>query len=186
MFRASDLEVRSTAGVVSPSPGKLSGYAAVFDSPTDLGEFEETVRPGAFTRALAERGASILALYDHEHRSVLGRTGAGTLRLREDSRGLAFDLDLPDTSLGRDLAVLVQRGDVAGCSFAFRCYPEGDAWGARHARVTRELRAVELHEITITPTPAYSDTTVALRSKPSAPIRMFMLDPRRAWLETCR
>lgn len=186
MFRASDLEIRSTAGISSPSPGKLEGYAAVFDSPTNLGEFTETVRPGAFTRALAERGDSILALYDHERRSVLGRTGAGTLSLREDSRGLAFELDLPDTTLGRDLAVLVKRGDVSGCSFAFRCYDDGDAWDSRNGSLVRELRSVELREITITPEPAYADTTVALRSRPKPPITFFTLDPRRAWLETCR
>lgn len=186
MFRASDLEIRSTVGITSPSPGRLEGYAAVFGAPADLGEFTESVRPGAFTRALAERGDSILALYDHERRSVLGRTGAGTLSLREDSRGLAFALELPDTSLGRDLAVLVKRGDVSGCSFAFRCYDDGDAWEVRGGTVHRELRSVELHEITITPQPAYADTSVALRSKPKAPIKVFWLDPRRAFLETCR
>ncbi len=186
MSQASDLEIRSTAGLSSPSPGKLSGYAAVFNSPANLGEFDETVRPGAFTRALAERGENILALYDHERRSVLGRTGAGTLKLREDSRGLSFELDLPDTGMGRDLAVMVQRGDVSGCSFAFRCHQDGDAWTTRNGRMARELRSVELQEITITPMPAYIDATVALRSRPSAAIQMFMVDPRRAWMDTCR
>jgi HK97 family phage prohead protease len=181
-----ELEIRTAAGISSPSPGKLAGYAATFDSPADLGEFVETVRPGAFTRALAERKDGILGLYDHERRSVLGRTGAGTLRLREDARGLAFELDLPDTGLGRDVAVLVGRGDVSGCSFAFRTYPDGDAWEMRGGKVYRELRSVELHEITITPQPAYADTSVALRNKPKPPIRMFMLEPRRAWLDTCR
>lgn len=189
MFRSPDLEIRSTAGITSPSPGKLEGYAAVFDSPTNLGEFTETVRPGAFTRALAERGGSILALYDHERRSVLGRTGSGTLQLREDSRGLAFTLALPDTTLGRDLAVLVQRGDVSGCSFAFRCYDNGDAWEMRNGTMHRDLRSVELSEITITPQPAYADTSVAVRT---ASLRRFIaapvalnLDTRREWLGLC-
>ncbi|MEZ5462323.1 HK97 family phage prohead protease [Dokdonella sp.] len=187
MFPASDLEIRTTAGLTSPSPGRLAGYAAVFDSPADFGEFTETVRPGAFTRALAERGAAILALYDHERRSVLGRTGAGTLKLKEDARGLAFELDLPDTSLGRDLAVMVGRGDVNGCSFAFRCYADGDAWSSNGGRVTRELRSVELHEITITPQPAYANTEVALRSRPVDYSKSPTFnDTRRAWLETCR
>jgi len=185
MSPSPDLEIRSTAGITSPSPGKLEGYAAVFNAAADLGEFVETVRPGAFTRALAERGENILALYDHERRSVLGRTGAGTLNLREDAKGLAFTLALPDTTLGRDLAVLVQRGDVSGCSFAFRCYDYGDAWEIRNGTMYRELRSVELSEITITPQPAYADTSVAVRSLP-VQIYRAANDPRRAWLETCR
>lgn len=159
------LEVRSGTGLASPSPGKLAGYAAVFDSPADLGPFVEVVRSGAFTRSLRTPGA-ILALFDHERRSVLGRVSAGTLRLQEDQRGLAFELDLPDTSVGRDLAVLVQRGDVAGCSFGFVVPVDGDAWSTRGDKLTRELHNVDLHEITVTPTPAYTDTEVAMRSMP--------------------
>lgn len=159
------LEIRAGTGLALPSPGRLAGYAAVFDAPADLGPFVEVVRPGAFTRSLRQPGA-IMALYDHERRSVLGRVSAGTLRLQEDQRGLAFELDLPDTSVGRDLAVLVQRGDVAGCSFGFVVPGGGDAWGTRGDKLTRELHNVDLHEITITPTPAYADTEVAMRSMP--------------------
>lgn len=137
----------------------------MFDSPTDLGPFFEVVRPGAFTRSLKD--GDILALYDHERRSVLGRLSAGTLRLREDARGLAFELDLPDTTVGRDLAVLVQRGDVAGCSFGFMVPEGGDTWVTRADKPMRELRSVNLREITITSMPAYADTTVAMRCMPS-------------------
>ncbi len=180
-----DIEVRSTAGVTSPSAGRLVGYAAVFGASADLGDFTESVRAGAFTKTLATRNGNVLALYDHERRSVLGRTGAGTLKLSEDSKGLAFDLSLPDTTLGRDLAVLVERGDVAGCSFAFVC--DADKWETRGKTLHRDLLAVTLHEITITPSPAYADTAVAMRSRPKA-FQMIVVggNTRRAWLDTCR
>jgi HK97 family phage prohead protease len=161
------LEVRTAAGLSLPSPGKLAGYAAVFDSPADLGQFVEVVRPGAFAASLRTNQGGILALYAHERRSVLGRVSAGTLRLQEDHRGLAFEVDLPDTTVGRDLAVLVQRGDVAGCSFGFVVPPGGDRWESRADKPLRELRSVDLHEITITSTPAYRDTTVAVRCMPA-------------------
>jgi hypothetical protein len=160
------LEVRTATGLALPSPGKLVGHAAVFDSPADLGEFVESVRPGAFTRSLRQPGA-IMALYDHERRSILGRVSAGTLRLQEDAKGLAFEIDLPDTSVARDLAVLVQRGDVSGCSFGFVVPKGGDRWEQRNGKLTRELLNVDLREITITPNPAYADTTVARRSMPT-------------------
>lgn len=176
------LEVRSASGLALPSPGKLVGHAAVFDTPADLGEFVEVVKPGAFTRSLEQPGA-IMALYDHERRSVLGRVSAGTLRLWQDTKGLGFELALPDTSVGRDLAVLVERGDVSGCSFGF-IMPEGGAvWTTRGAKPMRELRTVDLREITITPTPAYADTSVAKRSMPgprdSSPLALQL-----AWFET--
>lgn len=175
------LEVRTADGLTLPSPGKLVGHAAVFDSPADLGEFVEVVRPGAFTRSLQQPGG-IMALYDHERRSVLGKVSAGTLRLWQDAKGLSFELDLPDTSVGRDLAVLVQRGDVSGCSFGFLTPEGGDRWQQRGDKLTRELRNVDLREITITPLPAYRDTCVAKRSMPS-----FWEDPlrlQRAWMAT--
>lgn len=180
-----DTEVRSTAGITSPSAGRLVGYAAVFDASADLGDFTETVRAGAFTKTLATRSGNVLALYDHERRSILGRTGAGTLKLSEDRKGLAFDLSLPDTTLGRDLAVLVERGDVAGCSFAFVC--DADQWEMRGKTLHRDLLAVSLQEITITPTPAYADTAVALRSRPKQYQCFFVGgNTRAAWLDTCR
>lgn len=158
------LEVRTAVELRATSAGRLEGYAAVFGTPSqDLGGFTESVRPGAFARSLASP-AGILALYDHDTRSILGRVGAGTLRLAEDSRGLHFEVDLPKTSIGSDLSVLVQRGDVAGASFAFTTPAGGDHWSLRGGDPHRELLDVDLHEITVTANPAYLDTEVAKRS----------------------
>ena len=161
------IEVRSVAELRSPSNGRLEGYAAVFDSQSrDLGGFTESVSPGAFTRTLNAKN-SVLALFDHDRKSILGRTGAGTLELVEDRHGLAFSIALPKTTLGNDLAELVKRGDVSGASFAFTVPKGGDRWTRENRSVHRELLDVNLHEITITPDPAYLDTTVAKRSMPS-------------------
>lgn len=177
-----NLEIRTAGGLTLPSPGKLVGHAAVFDSPTDLGEFVEVIRAGAFTRSLTAP-AGIMALFDHERRSVLGKVGSGTLRLWQDAKGLAFELNLPDTSVGRDLAVLVERGDVSGCSFGFITPEGGDKWDTRGAKPMRELRSVDLREITITPTPAYHDTTVAKRSLPNG-VASEALAIHRLWFQT--
>ena len=143
----------------------LYGYAALFNSETNLGEFSEVIRPGAFARTLsAPTAANIKAVYEHDHRSLLGKVGSSTLRLREDEKGLAFELDLPDTTLGRDLAELVKRGDVSGCSFGF--IPSKETWLDN----LRELRDVDLFEITLTASPAYPETSVQVRSK--QPLRL--------------
>jgi hypothetical protein len=74
---------------------RLEGYAATFGAEARIGSFVETIAPGAFRASLA---GDVLALMDHDGGKVLGRTKSGTLRLTEDSRGLAFSLDLPDTA----------------------------------------------------------------------------------------
>jgi HK97 family phage prohead protease len=177
-----ELEIR-TSGGIRAAGGRLEGYAAVFNSETTLPGFTEIIRSGAFTKSLLE-GRNVSALYQHNDAALLGTTRGGTLQLSEDSHGLKFSLALPSTSYGRDVGILVDRGDIQGCSFGFTVPDGGDAWTERNdGDWLRELRSVTLHEITITPNPAYADTTVALRSMPSfweAP------NAHKLWLETCR
>ena len=177
-----ELEVRST-GELRSNGRTVTGRAATFNSEANLGHFVEIIRQGAFRKSL-DAGDNIRALYDHESSALLGTTRGGTLKLREDAHGLAFELALPSTTHGNDLAVLIDRGDVAGCSFGFQVREGGDRWEQRGGQVVRELLDVELHEVTLTHDPAYADTTVALRSRPSR----WNLNPdlmaRRMWLET--
>ena len=173
------LEVRST-GELRSDGKKLHGYAAIFNSETDLGGFVEVIRNGAFRKSL-EGSSNIRALYHHQGDALLGTTRSKTLKLREDPHGLAFELDLPATTHGKDLAILVERGDVAGCSFGFRVRDGGDRWEQRGAQLVRELLDVELSEVTLTADPAYADTSVALRTRKA----IINNDTRRLWLETC-
>ncbi len=139
----------------------LQGYAAVFGVQAVIGSFIETIKPGAFRASLLNPALDVLALMDHDPTRLLARTSSETLRLQEDARGLAFVLDVPDTTTGRDVLALAQRGDLGGCSIGFRATDE--AWPARDRR---ELRAVDLVEISIVQAfPAYSQTTVTARSR---------------------
>jgi uncharacterized protein len=154
--RAAPIEFR-TAG------RHLTGYAATFGTPAQIGGFTESIRAGAFRDALAG-SPDILALVDHDAGKLLGRTRSGTLRLAEDSRGLAFEIDVPDTQLGHDVLAMAARGDLGGMSFGFRVGPGGDAWNA--AGDQRELRAVGLIEVSVVHAfPAYSQTTVSARAR---------------------
>ncbi|MBB6192903.1 hypothetical protein FHS51_003157 [Sphingobium wenxiniae] len=138
---------------------RIEGYAATFNAEANLGAFRERIAPGAFRSALS---GDILALLDHDPGNVLGRTRSGTLRLSEDSRGLAFSLDLPETQAGRDVLALAKRGDLGGMSFGFTVPKGGESWSGE----TRTLRTVDLKEISIVQAwPAYPDTEIALRSR---------------------
>jgi HK97 family phage prohead protease len=142
----------------------IAGYAAVFNEETDIGgAFREVIAPGAFKGTLDR---DIRALVDHDSGRVIGRSKAGTLRLSEDAHGLAVEVDLPDTSDGRDLAVSLERGDISGMSFGFRV--THDEWDETKEIPTRTIRAVELFEVSAVAFPAYDGTELALRSRDQA------------------
>lgn len=159
-------EIRASgaaAALSAENDGKtVAGYAAVFNSPTSIcGLWDEVIEPGAFTDTLRS-GQDVLALYSHEIERLLGRQSAGTLRLSQDDKGLAVEIDLPDTSDGRDVGVLVQRGDLKGMSFGF-CVTKQE-WDETVTPPRRTIMAVDLYEVTITADPAYEDTEIGMRS----------------------
>ena len=152
-----DLELRAVEGDARTA----TGYAALFDVETDIGGYwKETLAPGCFSKSLRER--DVVALHSHDTGRVVGRTGAGTLTLREDATGLAFSNDLPDTSDGRDLAVQIERKDIPGMSFGF--ITRKQEWDETVDPPKRTILEADLYEITYTAFPAYPDTTVGLRS----------------------
>lgn len=139
----------------------IAGYAAVFNSSADIGGyFREIILPGAFADTL--KTADVRAYFDHDRGRVLGRSRAGTLRLTEDAKGLAVEIDLPDTSDGRDVRALLERGDVDGMSFGFMV--THDEWDETSDPPTRTIHKIDLREVSVVSEPAYDDTSIALRS----------------------
>lgn len=159
-------ERRTFAGTVEfRAEGKkliAAGYAATFDKLSqNLGGFVEKVAPGTFAKTLQEQ--DIRALFNHDENYVLGRLASGSLRMEEDLTGLAYEIDLPDTSAGRDVANLLQRGDVSGSSFGFRTI--ADEWSETETGFPlRTLTQVSLRDVGPVTFPAYTDSTSALRS----------------------
>jgi HK97 family phage prohead protease len=145
-----DFEIRETQDGMF-----FEGYAAVFDSPSEPLPFIERIAPGAFIRSLKSRN-DVKILWNHDSGSVLGSTRAGTLKLTEDARGLRVEASLPNTTVGRDAAELLKRGDIDSMSFGFSVPRGGDDWSADGSE--RTLREVRLHEVSIVAFPAYSGT----------------------------
>lgn len=143
----------------------IEGYAAVFNSKSeDLG-FREIIMPGAFDRAL-EESHDVRALWNHNSDMVLARTKSGTLRLTVDERGLKIEADMPDTQAGRDALTLIRRGDVDQMSFAFRTLT--DEWRMEDGETIRELRDLELLDVSPVAYPAYAETQVSARAREQA------------------
>lgn len=157
------LELRA-APAGSDSPGTVFGYAAVYNMLSeDLGGFRELIRPGAFADVV--RTCDIRALANHCPNRLLGRLKAGTLRLKDTALGLADEIDLPNTQVGRDTAVSVGRGDMDGQSFSFAVEPEDVEWDWNTTPPTRIIhRFSKVFDVGPVTDPAYTDTTAAMRS----------------------
>ena len=138
----------------------LYGYAAVFDSPSEPMPFVEYVKRGAFSKTIKD-GADVRLLIDHEG-VPLARTKSGTLRLKEDERGLAVEAELdPMNPDAARVISAMKRGDLSQMSFAFRTIK--DSWS--DDRAVRELREVQLFDVSVVTFPAYEQTVAEIRSR---------------------
>jgi HK97 family phage prohead protease len=152
----------------SSADGKrtIEGYAAVFYDGTPGTEYElwegakERILPGAFSKAV--KSDDVRALFNHDPNHLLGRTTAGTLRLTEDSRGLGYSIDPPDTQAGRDTLVSLDRGDLSGSSFSFVVTDEN--WRKEDGIRIREIRGAKLFDVGPVTFPAYAGTAALARS----------------------
>ena len=155
-------ELRLTEGG-GEQPHRFVGLIPFNSLSVDLGGFKEKLMPTAFRSTLSS-GADIRALADHDSTKLLGRTSNSTLRVAETDRGLAVEIDMPDTSYARDMRELVKRRDIRGLSFGFKVRQHGQKFTKEGGLAVRELHDIDLKEVSIVSQPAYADTAVALRS----------------------
>lgn len=147
--------------------GKIVGHASVFDSWSEtLGgifPFKEIVRKGTFTETI--KLDDIRALFNHDPNYVLGRNKAGTLELEEDEIGLRVVITPPDTSWANDLIKNLRRGDISQMSIGFIVLE--DTWGTQDGIDIREIKKVQLFDVSIVTYPAYTQTDVGVRAMES-------------------
>lgn len=118
--------------------GIFSGYGSVFGNVDDGGD---VVEPGAFTKTIAECAdrVKILALHNDSWLPV-----GKPLELREDARGLFLRGKISDTSMGRDIKVLLRDRVLNELSIGYDPIVfDYDDQGIRH------LREVKLWEVSI-------------------------------------
>lgn len=143
------------------SEGTLAGHAATFKTVARVSGHYERLDRSAFDEVLKTSDARFLV--NHDPSMLLGRQGAGTLRLWTDDDGLSFEVDLPDTQAARDVRELVRRGDLDGGSFGF--VPGADKWERAQdgLQVRTHTSVKRLLDASIVTYPAYEGTEVALR-----------------------
>lgn len=142
---------------------RVQGHASVFNSLAPIGRGYEEIGPEAFGEVL-RRKDDVPFLLNHNPDNLLGRNTSGTLRLGTDTRGLAIDDDLPDTSLGNDVRVLVKRGDLTGFSFGFVPDPQSDTHrlAPDGRQITTRNNVQRLLDVSLVTYPAYNDANDAV------------------------
>ena len=142
----SRLEVRKSTK--ANSAGNISGYAALYNSPSLPLPFTEIIRKGAFDATLRD-GENKFLYYAHDDSRILASLQGDTLTLSSDDKGLRFSADVAGTEDGRTVVTLAERGDLRGMSFGFSVDgPSSDRWSQdATGAVVRELLAVTLYEV---------------------------------------
>ncbi|MGH9088340.1 MAG: HK97 family phage prohead protease, partial [Acidimicrobiales bacterium] len=154
----SDAHLRAGSGTTAQFVGYASTVAEPYAVHDWLGEYRETIAPGAFKRALAS-SPNVPLLFNHDGIPVAS-TGAGTMTLVEDKRGLAVEATLDRRlSVANDVAVALERGDLRHMSFSFSA--TGQDWNDTHD--TRTVRDLDLFDVSVVTNPANPTTTAALR-----------------------
>jgi uncharacterized protein len=158
VVRGTRPEIRGGAG----GKRKICGYAAVFGKLShDLGGFREKIDKKAFDDAV--KRCDVRGLKNHESAMLLGRTKSGTMRLSVDDVGLYYEIDAPDTQVGRDTLVEIERGDLDGSSFSFTT--DSDKWDDATSPPTRTLLKVrDLFDCGPVTFAAYPDATTSARA----------------------
>ena len=150
----------------------IVGYGSVFYDGSPGTEYRvwpdlwERIMPGAFNNAITAN--DIVGCFNHDPNNVLGRTSAGTMNLSVDAKGLVYEIEPGDTSIGRDMVEHLKRKDVTGSSFAFDVMKQ--SWADEKQPdgsmvQIRQIEAVKLYEMGPVTFPAYAAATADVRSK---------------------
>lgn len=152
----------------------LFGYAVKFNQLSrSIGwGFREKFLPGAFDEVLnADFRQNIafdtVCLFNHNYSQILGRRSAETLEIGVDDIGLFYNVEIPDTTVGKDLQISVERRDVPFSSFSFSAAADGVGW--EEDETFGEIRVVSkakyLYDVSPVVDPAYAQSTVEVAQR---------------------
>lgn len=162
-FFAFPVKIETRAAEDGTELSEIFGYGALFDKPTIMGWYEESIAPGAFDDVLDN---DIRALFNHDPNLVLARTSSGTLKVGVDKDGLWYRYTTPDRSFAKDVQDMIAKGDVSQSSFAFRTKSQEWTYAQQPGEIDkRRITKFEvIYDVSPVTYPAYADTTVAKRS----------------------
>jgi HK97 family phage prohead protease len=148
-------------------PKEIGGIAAVINSVTDLGYFEEVINAGAFDYALSKE-YDIRCLFNHEAELILGRTKADTCKVFVNTDGNLEYTWVPDYENPTHVSVVrsIMRGDITQSSFAFTIREQSWTTSEKYGNMGKRVITVieDLYDVSPVTYPAYADTEADARS----------------------
>lgn len=169
IVRPSEQAVTVRRSEESGGKNYIDFYAAVFSQRSKLirewGEvFYEIIAPTAFDGVMADGGLNVIATIDHDRKKMIGRSKSGTLNLTVDAIGLKCSVEVPDTSTGRDLLVMVERGDYFECSFIYTIAENGVNYNRSEEIPVRTITNIaRLIDVSIVIDGAFANTKISTR-----------------------
>lgn len=161
-------EIRKISTSLSHSEDRtVTGYAAVFNSPSvDLG-FTEIIHSGAITEDTI-KSSDVFCRFNHDDNKILARSkyGEGSLLLEIDDKGLRYMFESPKTALGDELLEYLDRKDIDSSSFAFSVSKEAgsERWSKKGDTIYRDIYKIEkLYDVAPVFQPAYEASTCSAR-----------------------
>lgn len=153
-MRAGPTDSETSAGFVGYASTTGQGYSVA----DWMGEYRETIAPGAFAKTLREQ-PNVPLLFNHDG-WPLASTGSDTSWLSEDKGGLRNEavLDLLQPS-GMEAYRCLKRGTLNKMSFSFRAIK--DTWN--DAYDDRSVDELALFDTSVVTYPANPNTTAELR-----------------------
>lgn len=147
----------------------IEGRAIVFDTPTDIGPFEEIISRDALketdlrdVRFLINHNTNMVPLARSRNNN---ENSTMQMTVTEDGLHIRADLDTENNSDARKLYSAVKRGDISGMSFMMTI--DGESWNWENEE--HPLRTVEkigrVYEVSAVTYPAYPDPATSLEAR---------------------
>ncbi len=179
-----NLHVREDAG--GKESRTVEGYALKFGVRSRLlcdwwNNYYEVLEPGCLSKATLDEQDIKLTMF-HDRQLILARSnkGVGTLSYEVDSVGVKFWAEMPHTVDGDKALELVQRGDIAGCSFCYSTDEDDSEKAVSYEKldektddgegvVLRHVKRIDhVYDFTLAADPAFEQTEVSRREVEAA------------------
>ena len=138
----------------------VEGYAAVFETETDLGWCKEVISRDAFNDC--NMNDCVLKYNHNDNCLILARTRNKSLELTVDNKGLKIKANLIDTTQNRDIYKMIKARLLDKMSFAFSVRKQ--EWDYEND-VRRITEISQLFDVSVVDIPAYETTEIYARSK---------------------